>query len=112
MPRYVFGPAQEVAERADVNLALVGVRRGGLVDVVLGDPDPEFSEAATGVHVVYLDARPGPEASAEETLATATLRGSASPEDVAKRGAFTILVAGGLIPPGRHWVQTILEFAE
>src|SRR4051794_27356275 len=107
MSRFVFGPGQDAAERTDVGVTLAGVRRGGFVDFTLGEPDPEFSEPLSGLHVVYLESKPAADAEPEAVLAAATLKGSASAEDLARGGEITVVVVG--VPPGRHWAQSILE---
>lgn len=110
MPRFVFGPSQEFAERGDVSVSLVGIERGGVVRFSVGQADPEFSQPIQGLHVVYLPSKPSPEQSAEEVFRTATLIGSASQEDLHDGGDVTVVVPG--VPPGRHWVQSIIEYAE
>lgn len=110
MPRFVFGPSQEYAERGDVAVNLVAIEKGGTVRFSVGGADPEFSQPIAGLHVVYLPARPADEQSAEEVFRSASLIGSASAADLADGGDVTVQVPG--VPPGRHWVQSIVEYAE
>lgn len=111
MPRYEWGPSQDQhAELADVALALRGVRKGGLVDVSLGEGDPELSVKPTAVHVLYLAEKPGPDVTPEAALTSCTLKGSLAGDDL-KAGDNTVTVAGP-IPPGIYYVATVLEFAD
>lgn len=110
MPRFVFGPSAEHAELGDVSVSLTGVQRGGCVKFSVGEADPEFSQALQGLHVVYLPSKPADEQSAEDVFRNASLIGSADAEALKAGGEVVVQVPG--VPPGRHWIQSILEFAE
>jgi hypothetical protein len=110
MPRFVFGPSGEALERGDVAITLIAIERGGVVRFSVGGADPEFSQPLQGLHVVYLTEKPAPEQVAEEVFRIAKVIGSATAADLADGGDVTVHVPD--VPPGRHWVQSILEYAE